>query len=284
MAGFYPDVPNYRMPYDTDGASLYYWSSTIPSIVSLTESQMRNANSENNDIAYSNSHSLGQSIIGLVFPELRYIYGYFINISFVPTAVEYSTNTTTGLDGTWSVVDQTVFYTNTKVLSEYRTNINSLTMNSGNPVKGIRFVGQTTDPNIKAFHIYGKKASASDRIVFWHPTLNQEVSPSHFDFGDIEGGTEYKKEFRLKNVSTNRSANNITISIDSTNNTTPALTDQFSLSPDDVLYSDSIVLDFLAYGSISDVFYIKKEQVLESAYGPYSLRIKTNPEVWVGVA
>ena len=282
MAGFYPDIANYRMSYDTDGASLFYWSSAT-AIYNFTESQMRNANSENNDVAYSVNHSSGQSMIGLVFPELRYIYGYFINIGFIPTSAEYSINTTTGLDGTWFSVDQTSFTVSSKILSEYRIDINTLTMNSGNPVKAIRFVGQSTNPLIKAFHIYGKKANASDRIVFWHPTLNQEVSPSYFDFGDINRNTESIKQFRLKNASTNRSANNIILTIDTTNILTPDIADQFLLSSDNVQYTESLILDFLQYNGISNIFYIKKQPVLESAYGPYTLRIKTNPQVWVGV-
>lgn len=283
MAGFYPNVPDYRMPYDTDGGKLFYWASTIPAVIYLNESQMRSANSENNEIAYSNSHSLGDSVVGVIFPELRTVSGYLINVSFIPTAIEYSTNTVTGINGTWLPIDQTTFFIEEQVESQYRISINSITMNSGSPVKAIRFKGQSTNPLIKAVHIYGKKSAASDRIVFWHPTLNQEVSASYFDFGDISNNNEYIKQFRLKNLSTNKAANNIAITLDATTTTVPALTNQFSLSDDSVTYGSSLNLGFLAKEGISSMFYVKKNIVLESEAGPYSLRIKTNPQVWVGV-
>lgn len=283
MAGFFPDVPDYRMPYDTDGAKLFYLASTIPAIVYLSESQMRSANSENNEIAYSNSHDFGDSTVGIIFPELRRVSGYTINISFIPTAIEYSTNTVTGIDGSWFPIDQTSFFVEEQIESQYRVSINSITMNSNNPVKAIRFKGQSNNPLIKAVHIYGKKIASSDRIVFWHPTLNQEVSASHFDFGDISNNNEYTKQFRLKNVSTIRSANNIAITLDTTTSATPSLINQFSLSDDGVTYSTSLNLDFLGKENMSNIFYVKKNIVLESESGPYSLRIKTNPQVWVGV-
>lgn len=274
--------PNYRMPYDTDGAEMFFWSSQVPAIVNFTEEEKRGLNSENSTVVYSNNQPTGQSMVGFVFPELRTITHYFLSSSFIPTSIEYSTDTTYGIDGTWSNIDQTTFYTENGVSAKYRTAINAITMNSGNPITGIRFVGTASNINIKAVHLYGSKYSIAERIVFWHPTLDQQASPSYFDFGDIAKGTESIKQFRLKNITTNRTANNITVSLDATTSKTPALTDQVSISANGIDYLSGFVVNSLSSNSVSNIFYIKKKATAESYYGPYSLRIKTDPEYWTG--
>lgn len=275
-------VPNYRMPYDTDGSKVFFWSSQIPSIVIFTEQEKRDLNSENNLIVYSNNQTSTQSIFGFVFPELRTVSHYFLSSSFIPTSAEYSINTTTGLDGDWYAIDQNTFYTHMGVSSKYRTEISAITMNSGNPINGIRFIGNASNVEIEAIHIYGTKSNIAERIEFWHPTLDQKVSASYFDFGDIAKGTESVKQFRLKNITTNRAANNISITLDTTTIKTPALTDQIAISSDGTTYTNSLLLSILGSEDISSVYYIKKKATSESYYGPYALRIKTDPEFWTG--
>src|SRR5690242_6124663 len=120
MAGFYPDVPANRFAYHLDGTKIF----ELDSAKTLTEitSQAAAFNDEDGD----NATTYGAVALIFIFPELRDINGYYLvdNWGGTPGALQYSTNTTTGLDGTWTtIVNPWSRFVSTNPSPTYRTTI-----------------------------------------------------------------------------------------------------------------------------------------------------------------
>lgn len=108
----------------------------------------------------------------------------------------------------------------------------------------------------KAIHLYGSVPAAQNpnRLRAWHPTLDQEVGASHFDFADIAQGTQLTKQFRLKNNSATLTAQNVTLSQDNIDGGGMAL----EFSDNGTAYTTSLNIGNLAAGATSSVLYVRR--------------------------
>lgn len=276
----YPEILNKRMPYDIDNASLTISTATVAPVLA-NQTQLRNINSENNvnNISISSGYGIFQIIF--TFPELRNITAYLINISTTPTSIQYSLDTTTGFDGTWTEIANIEITNKQNTFLDFRFP-SSIIVNSGNPVKGIKFVGEASNISIKNIHLYGFKNQNSDRIEFWHPTNNEELPADYLNFGDVyTDATEQIKSFRVKNVSANKIANSIEIAANATTTITPSLQSQFSFSFSNTSYGTTGYINSLSPNSISDIIYIKRITPINANLGPYTLRITASPGAWL---
>lgn len=293
MAGSFADVPAQRLAYDIDGTSVIRRAEASGAVSSLTLTQKQILNNE------SNADSIVYGVAGhviFVFPTSTKIYGYLYDISgdnpgVLTLGVSYSTNTTNGVDGTW--INLTTPTSVSSASPTYRNSITTL----ATPVdaKALRFysknVYSTSDYNVnyKGIHIYGNP-NTSLELDFWHPTLDQAITPAYFDFGDVSVGSSSTKIFRLKNFST-QAAKNVRVSIDVLTETSPTITSQHLLSTDntnwysyvDLPETGGIAIDSVsnAPNNISSLIYLKRNTLSNAQVGLYTGRIVANVGIWI---
>lgn len=259
MAGTYTDVPAARIPYDRDGSVGITIDNSNQTTV-LTSGQLLAINDE------SNTNPLSLPAYGslvIVFSQPTDVKGVFFAFSgamAVNLTTYTSTNTTNGIDGTWVVFRSST--SNSAVSPAYRSNIFSVG-SAVNGVKAIKFVSSySTTSSCHCVHVYGKVSDYSgDRLVFWHPTLDQplDITPAYFDYGDVpQNSAAIERDFRLKNISTTLSANTITVSCEAPTDSSPtSYVSQTTFRYDGGVYGATASLATLAPGQISSVFTAK---------------------------
>ncbi len=217
----WPALPAVRMAWDVDGTILRHrtrggvWSTQI-------ESVRNSMNDEDFDyFAWELMQNSGEEqYLAWIFPEMRTLTHYFWseanNQSGGVFEHQYSVDTTDGSDGTWVSVGQVATRHVGLMLPYFRSALTAFTVNSGNPIKGIRIrhVSNTsTDYQLLTYaaHWYGSKVTPAG-LVFWDPTTDVVLGPTGFDFGDLNQGAVATKTFRVKNNHGSQTANNIVVS------------------------------------------------------------------------
>ena len=271
MAGFYPDVPANRFAYHLDGTKIF----ELDGANTLTEitSQAAAFNDEDGDAATT----YGAVALIFIFPELRDINGYYLvdNWGVAPGSLQYSTNTTTGLDGTWTtIVNPWSRFVATNPSPTYRTTISPAVAGS---VKALRFNFTSGNNALATVHLYGSipPTQNPDRLIFWEPVTNAATSGAYFDWGDVVQGSSYTKQFRIKNNSATLTANGVTLS-------TGAETFAMSLtySTDNVTYNSSLNIGNLAPGALSSVVYVRRSVPAAEPLRIQACRMKASATSW----
>ncbi len=285
MAGFYPDVPAPRMPYDRDGTQVFKVD-TANSISQLSAANVTALNDEGNSLWSGGSGKW----LGFIFPELRDITAMFIanyNGWGDPNVgqVAWSTDTTNILDGTWTQAYASfTALSSTALIPDYRTNIQPVTGLSG--IKAIRFYwtqgGASTNVNWRAVHFYGNITAGEnpDRLALWHPTLDQELPGAWFDFGDKARTMTDTRTFRVKNLSPSLTAQTVSVDREALTDTTPTVVSMHTLSSDGVTFVTSLSLGNLAPGAISPVLTVKEIIASNAVLGPWAVRIYADAASW----
>ena len=152
MAGYYPDVPGARLAYDIDGTRVYSNTQNNLNILAsrpLNASEMQSLN-DTNDLTYfapwdMNGGYFDSLSLIFLFPVTTDIQGFYFrggrgNGVFGKSAptVQYSTDTTNGVDGTW--IDLTTFNGSgylTNTIPDSRSNI---ILSAVLGIKGLRFL------------------------------------------------------------------------------------------------------------------------------------------------
>lgn len=283
MAGNYPDVPGYRMAIDRDGSTVVFISSTNI-ITQLTPAQVTASVNEGTD-AYVLSSSGGQLVV--IFPELRDLVGYFMQnndntsrgASGGWNSIQVSTDTTNGLDGTWTTIATNVLIgQNNTTVPQYRTGITTTSQLGIKAIKG----NINTGGNLTALHLYGSIASGQNpnRLALWHPTLDQQITAAYFDWGDVKQGTSATTTFRVKNLSSTLTANSITLSLSALTDTSPTNVSQHTLSSDGITFSATASAGTLAPGTISGVMSLRRSLSNSAALSLWALRVTAVAGSW----
>lgn len=294
MAGLYPDVPAPRIAYDIDGTSciLYSRGDNLP--FAMTTLQKTQFNDETNNNAYFTSN-IGSGLgVVFIFPTNMIVSGY-VNDADVENrtlaSMSYSTNTTNGVDGTWTLIANNTNTSATSYAPKYRTDIVVL----GSPVtaKAIKFEYASDftfrDLLIRGIHLYGSPATNTD-LEFWHPTLDQALTGEHFDFGDVAQGSAATKSFRLKNFSTS-AAGDVVLSLSVLSEKSPTIASQHQFSLDQSTWTSSLTLpetSNIAIDSVtnapnnfSPIIYFRRNLSASSALGLYAGRIVVDVGQWI---
>jgi hypothetical protein len=262
VAGYYADVPGNRFAIDQDGTYIALKNNSTGVITDIS-SNANLFNDEDNDYFEFGSYAEISTDLIIYFPEARDLSGYFLNFDRnnpSPGQSYYSTDTTDGQDGTWvPLANPFLYYYGGNILPNYRTQIKPLSLSG---VKGLRFTftphnsgyNQYLITRLYAIHIYGQiQPGANDnRLAFWDQGLGQECGGGYFDFGDLAQGQTSTKTFRLKNLSSTLTANNITVaSVDVSTGM------QVTFSTDGTNFSNNLVVGSLAPGTVSSTLYCK---------------------------
>ncbi len=249
MAGSYPDAPWRRMAYDQDGTVMWVadpqsaeninWGQVdTTTIDEQTETQKGYANDESNTtwvaINGNSAPYLRSTFIAMIFPELRDLYGLHIWLTMPASPwtyghvfnVETSTDTTNGIDGTWtshwsSGSGEFPPTWDADYSSEvyYRAFIESMTATG---VRSLRFVpyvsyeltGASANRLIST-HVYGGISSGEtpDRLLFVDDSTGLELTEP-MDWGDVPRGTSFDKVCKIKNNSSTLDANTVTLAFE----------------------------------------------------------------------
>lgn len=287
MAGSYPDYASYRMAYDRDGTQVFKID-TANTITSVSAANILAMNNENNDTYALSSANVGGTLV-FIFPELRDIDGYtYIHWSgSTPPLVQVqtSTNTTNGLDGTWTNLGASFYATGGRsVVPYYR---NDYTAAPVSAVKSIKFAWASItarEASISALHLFGKRTAGENpnRLILWNPTLNQRVDPSHFDWGDVRrASAATDKTFRVKNNSSTLTANGVTVSFDVLSDAAPSLlVGQHSLSTDGTTFGNTATIGALAPGAISGTVTMRRTISGSAALNVWAARVIASATSW----
>lgn len=258
MPNTYPDYPGHRFMYDVDGTIVQ--ASPVSAVAPLSVQDALSINDEDGDgITWAGNYVFRE--ITFAFPEVRNVTGLnvFHNgiVSWIIT-MWYSTDTTDGSDGTWTSYGN-VPVQSTNFNPQPRQNIGTLAGITN--VKGLKFrfapQGNIT-AMVQAIHLYGDIpiTANTDRVEFWDSVQDQKLDKMGLDFGDIVAGTSVTKQFRIKNLSTTKTANGVDIVRD--NNGGPTVNDamaaalQFSIDGG-TTWSNSVSIASIAPGGYSAV-------------------------------
>jgi hypothetical protein len=286
MAGNYPDVPGRRMAYDLDGTQGYHVN-IAQSVSQMSSAQLLAMNNESTDVASFGSGGVyGTSYTGLIFPELRDIFGIFRSNGVDPSIaqdVQKSSDTTNLLDGTWTSIGNHSFVT-TQTPSNIRTGIASV---SALGVRAIRLQWYFNNSpggsmSIHGWHLYGDIAAGQspNRLRMWHSTSDLELTGAALDWGDVSRGSSATRSFRVKNNSSTLTAGDVTVIVAAPTDTTPSVAGQHTFSLDGVNFSASLNLGSLAPGALSQVIYVKRVTPSNATLSLWTARIIADATTW----
>lgn len=279
----YATMSDMRIPYDIDGTQVgYRITQNIASSVTLTQgasSWLSTADKAklNNYIAQTQWRGeWWQASVAFffVFPEKRDLSAFWISYQ-LDTYKDYfimqcSTDTTNGLDGSWSNVSVSVPSVSTLLAADsWRKDVISLTGVVG--VTGIRLVtGEAPNAQnvgVTNIHLYGKKtAGQTPSDIMFTDAAGVEIT-SLEDFLTVGRGGSKKATVYLKNTSES-TANSVTVDVEGAGYTT---------SLDNVTFSTSQkAIGNLAAGAISAPVYVKLAPAQDATLGPGDGRIITN--------
>jgi hypothetical protein len=275
------------MAFDRDGTvGVHVNIGTGSVITTLTGSQMAGISDESLSDGFSvATGSSGTFALVLLFPEARDFVAYHLNALTATNGswneLQWSNNTTNGVDGTWTTVE-TIGVSHESVPA-MRTAIRSISVTGAT---ALRFKatasGGTTNRRVLALHLYGSPSTGAnpDRLRLWHPTLDQEVGGAHFDWGDVARSTVLTKTFRVKNNSATLTANSIALSMEAPTDTSPTNVSAHKFSPDGSTFTSTLNIGNLAPGAISSVVTLQRDTSSVAALSLWWTRIVASASSW----
>lgn len=209
--------PARRIPYDANGAQVYYRfpldaDPSLRDMEALHPGSVVELNDEDNsDITGVPWNNLRNQIV-ILLPEKWDLEAYFVALDDISGTsghtVEVSTNTTTGLDGTWTPHGSPTIVTGT------HDNYRDPTLWSQAGIKGFRV--EVSEMNIEDFqsvHLYGTiTAGESPHRVEWVDDALATVYTVALDGGDVAQASSVDRDVRVRNISGTQTATDVVIS------------------------------------------------------------------------
>jgi hypothetical protein len=289
MPAPYPALIGERLAYDRMTTGFSFVMEADENIVNYQTpnlTAMKDLNNEDTDIAWSvtSANDTDTIFIGIVFPELYDVEGYYaVNEIGAWVALQKSTNTTDGTDGTWDTViseeELVGCFQTFDVADKWRTDA-ALLPTPAVGVRGIRFSveGGGTE-KFHAIHWYGHPSAAAtvDRLKFWNSVLDTPSVPNLFEFDDgCPRRSSEDKLFRIKNTSVDKVAFAVSLAVDSLTPplTGPQLHQTLLLSEDGGLtFSAAIVIGTLAPGQVSPTLILRRVTPNACVVGTWTSRV-----------
>lgn len=284
MAGNYMDAPASRLAYDRDG-SIGVIITATGTITPLTGAQLQALNDEGEGgVGFSSRNRLA-----LVFTYPVDIEAIFLALDTSTTTwtIETSKDTTTGLDGTWTtqVASGPNYLRDVKPGYRILAQLTSmLTSAVSQEIRGLRI---TTPSNstatVRALHVYGdfSPTATQERVAFWEPTLDQEVGPAHFDWGNVPRGSSADKTFRIKNLSGTLTAESVELYVEALTAGTPSVGSMFVFSTNGgATFLSSVNLGDFLPGAVSPVITIRRIVPASAQISVWSARIAADVTQW----
>jgi hypothetical protein len=124
--------------------------------------------------------------------------------------------------------------------------------------------------------------AATQRLLFWHPTLNQPLSdfPAYFDWGNRPRSSVATRDVRVKNTSDILTASTTVVGVEALTDASPTFVGQHTVSLSGGGFGASVVIPTLAPGQVSPVLTVKQDLLASAALGPWSQRLYAEVGVW----
>lgn len=280
MVGTFPDVPGPRIAYDLNNSIVNGCMADGTLLTTFTAADKTAVNDEDgaDSVSYANSgNGALTAFLNVVFPERYNLVGYLIcNNAGTTNGIDISTDTTDGLNGTWTASGATHTRIGPPSQDLMRTSIQTVAIND---IKGIRFKHAGSAPQVLyAMALYGAPTAAAltaapDRLRLWHPTSDAEVGGAHFDFGDLKLGQTAAKTFRIRNNSATLTASAISVVLEVLSELSPATLSEYSFSLDGTTWTTSISPPNLAPGATSGVLHVRRVVGTSALYSAHQARI-----------
>lgn len=290
MAGLYPDMASWRMPYDVDGTALVEVAGN-GGVKDIPVSDVQKLAGETGDATYRFASgglewpgdNVKSSMLAFIFPELRDIDGIFVAIGSYSGngvgTIEVSPNSTNGLDGTWT--SYKAGYAPPTTVLPWRT---AIQWGTALDVKAVRILvrGAAIQGAIpKAVHIYGEiSPGTTDRLDLWHPTADAKLPPAWLDWGDVPRSSSAQTSFRVKNLSGTKTAGNARVSTTVLTDTTPSVPAQHLFSLDGVNFSAQVNVGSLGPGAVSAPVYIRRVTPSNAVLGLWAFRVRAQADTF----
>lgn len=277
MAGAFPDDESWRIPWDIDGTKLFSITGGVATEVTdeVTKTILNNENVID---------EVDRTVTwAWVFPSMRLLDRLVIYTDGGGTTqVEYSDNSTDGVDGTWFDAVELVNAV-ADVEPVYRTDQRRFTQDC----KAIRLssIGATdSGSGLSMVHIYGDFDFTvnNDSLILWHPNLDQRVPPGYFDYGNVVRGSSEDLTFRVRNLSSNLIAQDVSVFLDALTQATPGVAEQHLLSENAGLLFTSINnMGDLGPGVVSGMVTMRRNTSRTAELGLWAFRVRAIASNWV---
>lgn len=288
MSGNYPSPTARRINYDLDGTRLFYKNANV-AVPVLTE--------DNSLMANMNNESTGTTpVITLQWnsvtnpghaPFILFKFPNPVNITGIKgwqggvVTVAASSDTTNGVDGTWTA--GTGYTPATAGYQKEWSRAGTITPQAFVGVRWLRLsmaMGSTGARTVGKVLIYGGPAAASDSLEFWHPTLDEIIPVDQFEFGDRPRGTGATRDFRIKNLSTILKAVDISITRSIITDGSPSVPGFHTFSLDGVTWLGSLDIGDLDPGAISPVITLKQDVPTNAVLWLWQMVVTATPNTW----
>jgi hypothetical protein len=217
-----------------------------------------------------------------IFPELRDIDGLYFQWAIAQFAasfngVQVSTNTTNGIDGTWSSLGTTGLVNGGQTKPDFRTKIASATVLA---VRAIRLSLGTWQSNTTTWlysaHIYGEPAPGqnTNRLELWHPTMDEKLPPAYLD-------SSADRAFRVKNLSSAQTAKSVRVAMEIlTDSAAPSVVAQHTLSFGGGSFVAQVNVGDLAPGAISPPVTLRRVTPSDAVLSLWNFRVFAESTDW----
>lgn len=282
MVDTLPDLPGERVRFDLDGSYVNLRRSES-SIIDITDEAWKISNLSLDDFINSRDSRFGTgaSNLNIVFPEPITLTGTWAWFeSGTSQAYYYSLDTTDGLDGTWTKISSGLRLASSVPGTQWRTGLN--TFNPGIAgVRGVRLYSYIAT-KFYACHIYKQPITASSAtagLAFWSATTDSALPLNAFDMGDVIRDTYTDtKAFRIKNLSTTKTATGLAINAEDDSVTLHNAFEVTELSLDEVTWVPAgtpLPLGDITPGNFSPVVYVRAKASLTGTYNPKTASLYT---------
>lgn len=279
MAGNYPDVPGNRIPYDRDGTQVVWLNQNYTAVGGTTsQAKMTALNSEGLAMTSPGGSYPNNPGTAFLFPVPMDIVGGLVLCEggYNASAFQSSTDTTNGLDGTWTTATALGSTAGTSLVA-LRNNITSCSLTG---IIGFRF--KQLYNRYYAIHLYGQPSTGQtlNNLVIYDVTQPQRVGGAYFDFGDVPRGSVHDKLFRVKNVSATETAYSVTLGIETLTDASPSFAGQHTLSTDGVTFAATASIGDLAPGAISGQITLRQTLLTNAALSLWWARVHADADHW----
>lgn len=284
MAGNYPDVPANRLNWSSDGTRLLRVENGVV-YDDTSQGVMDVLNDQSVTSAYYHNRAIKWV---MMFPRLMDLSGCLIAYrnfggeSSVWSSLEWSANTFSGIDGTFTAVGGGNLYNGSPDSAAQRNSIKPMSILGARALRISHGSTSVYGSDFFKWHVYGVPSAGQnlDKLELWHPTLDRRLYGSELDWGDRARSSATDKTFRVKNTSPTLTANSITVSRETLTDASPSVVAAHLLSDDGVNFYTTRTITSLSPGAISSVLTVRQVLSASAQLGLWTLNLKATAASW----
>lgn len=299
MAGSYPDLPGRRLAWDADGTIVWRvsdtsagtaWTNVNPNSIVVGVADMDQGNNETEDVWVSEFGQPGvhpYSNFCHIFPSPRDIDGWYWGFDIEEAgagiyAVQYSQDSTNGIDGTWVNLTNPAIPPSTWTNEVYyRLGIETQSVSAARCLRWVMYsesdlTGRTM--YLHMVHLYGAitPGYVPDQVLFVDASSGLEFA-TDYDWGDVPRGTTLERTFKIKNNSSTKTANNTVVDVQSLSGSSNTW---YTLKLGAGSFQSSITITTLTAGSSSDTITLRLTVPSGGALSLGAARVRAIPTTW----